>query len=561
MSEAGKKQNFLHGAALLAMATAVVKLIGAFYKIPLKMIIGDQGYGYFTTAYDIYSVLLMVSTAGLPIAMSRMISQASSLGRYNQVRRVYKTSRAIFLALGLVSSLLMILGCRALADVLEQPDAWAAILCLGPCALLMGILSTYRGFFQGQENMRPTSNSQMLEAVFKLLVGLAAAFIIMRMTQSVSLAAGGAILGVTVSCLVSAVYLKSKFSPAYRELPQTGEKVTGHRETAKALLAVAIPITIGSAGLQLLTVVETGLYMDRLVNLIETNRYTLPLIDTLKQELMVADAAAISGDLSNQVAASLKGIYNFSQTVFNMPCAFIIPITASVLPAITSHLTLLNNRAVRATEESAARITGLLSLPCSVGLAILARPVMALLGGYSGEKLALASSLMAMLAVSIFLYAVIQYTNVVLQSHNLAHIPVVNMLVSGVMKLVVVYILVGNPALGILGAPIGTLLCYGAISVLNLIAIARMVPQKPNLLGNLLRPLLPAALMGAAVWGCYWGLTQVLGAEGSRVLLCGIPIAVGGAVYLVCVVAFKAIKREDCLLLPKGEKLAKLLHL
>ncbi len=561
MSEAGKKQTFLHGAALLAMATAVVKIIGAFYKIPLKMIIGDQGYGYFTTAYDIYSVLLMISTAGLPIAMSRMISQASSLGRYEQVRRVYKTSRSIFLGLGIFSTLLMLLGCRFLANVLEQPDAWAAIACLGPCALLMGFLSTYRGFFQGQENMRPTSNSQMLEAVFKLIVGLAAAYILMRTTQSVALAAGGAILGVTVSCLVSSVYLHAKFRPAYRDLPHTGEEVTTWKQTAKSLLAVAVPITIGSAGLQLLTVIETGLYMDRLVSLIDQNLYTLPLVQTLRTELAASGQAATAQELSQLVAANLKGIYNFSHTVFNMPCAFIIPITASVLPAITSQLTLCDHDGVRRTEESAARVTGLLSLPCSVGLGLLARPVMALLGGYSGEKLELAASLMALLSVSIFLYALIQYTNVILQSHDLAHVPVVNTLAAGVMKLVAVYILTGNPSLGILGVPVGTVLCYAAIAVLNLIAIARLVPQKPRLLAALLRPLLPAALMGLAVFGTYRGLVHVLGSDGSRVLLCGVPIAVGVAVYLAGVVVFKTLKREDCLLLPKGEKLARLLRL
>ena len=127
MSETGKKQNFLHGAALLALATAVVKIIGAFYKIPLKMIIGDQGYSYFITAYDIYSVLLMISTAGLPIAMSRMISQVSSLKRYGQVRKVYQTARIIFLILGVLSCGLMMIFCRELAAFQGQPDAWASI--------------------------------------------------------------------------------------------------------------------------------------------------------------------------------------------------------------------------------------------------------------------------------------------------------------------------------------------------------------------------------------------------------------------------------------------------
>ena len=559
MSETGKKQSFLHGAALLAIAVAVVKLIGAFYKIPLKMIIGDQGYGYFTTAYDIYSVLLMISTAGLPIAMSRLISQSNSLGHYNQVRRIYKTARIIFLGLGVVSTLLMVIGCKWLAGVMEQPDAWAAILCLGPCAFFMGFISSSRGFFQGQENMRPTSRSQMLEAVCKLIVGLVAAFLIMRFTKSVALAAGGAILGVTVSCLVSAIYLNAKLRPAYRELPQSDDEAKSFGATAKGLLAIAIPITIGSAGLQLLTVVETGLYMDRLVDIIDTNRYSLPLVEILRTELAAKGTA--SADMPNQIAASLKGIYNFAQTIFNMPCAFIIPITASVLPAVTAQLTLKNDQAVRSTEESAARVAGLLSWPCTVGLCVLAAPVMGLLGGYTGEKLTFAGHMMLMLGACIFLYCIIQYTNMILQSHGYAHVPVINMLGCGVVKLVVVYVLAGNPNIGIYGVPTGTILCYGAIGVLNLLAICKLVPQKPRLLRNLLRPVLPAAAMGVAVYGCSWALQKLLGADVSRVILCGVPVVVGVAVYFVCVVVFKTIKREDCLLLPKGEKIAKLLRL
>ena len=532
MSESNKKQTFLHGAALLAIATAVVKIIGALYKIPLKMIIGDLGFGYFNTAYEIYSVLLMISTAGLPVAMSRMVSEAATLGHYNRVRQVYRTSRAIFVGLGLVSALLMVVGCKALAQFQRQPDAWFAILCLGPCALLVGLLSTYRGFFQGQGNMIPTSVSQVLEAVFKLIVGLAAAFVLLQYTKSISLAAGGAILGVTGSCLISAVYLRSKFSPAYKELPASHEAVPSFAATAKGLLAIAVPITIGSAGLQLLTVLETNLYMGQL----------------------------LSHGLTHETAGVMKGIYNFSQTIFNMPCAFIIPITVSIIPAITSHLTLLNNRGVRATEESAARITGLLSLPCAAGLALLAGPVMALLGGYEGERLDLATKLMFILGIAVFPYGIVQYTNAVLQAHGKAHIPVINMLLSGAAKLVVVYVLAGNAAIGILGAPLGALLCYVCIALLNLISIARFVPQKPALVGNLLKPLLPAAIMGVAVCVSHWALTDLLNIS-SRVLLCGLPIAVGAVVYCFAVVWCKAITRDDCLLLPKGEKLAKLLKL
>ena len=529
-----KKQNFLHGAALLAMATAIVKIIGAFYKIPLNMIIGEQGFGYFNTAYNIYAVLLMISTAGLPIAMSRLISQAHAVGNYNQVRRVYATARGIFLGLGVVSSALMMIFAHQLAAFQKQPDAWAAIFCLGPCALLMCVMSTFRGFFQGQGNMRPTSNSQILEAVFKLFVGLALAYLVMKETGSVGLAAGGAILGVTVSCLVSSLYLYAQLRPAYRDMPKGGGETKSFGATAKELLVIAVPITIGSAGLQVLTLVETNLYMGQLLT---------------------------AGGMSQNTADITKGIYDMCFTVFNMPCAFMVPITTSVLPAITALITTQNYDGAKATEESAARITGLISLPCAVGLSVLAQPVIGLLGGYTGENLRLAGTILAILGVNIFFYATIQYTNVVLQSHGYAHIPVINTLLCGGMKLAVVYVLVGNPQIGIVGAPVGMALCYLCIGVMNLIAISKVVPHKAKILRNLLRPALPAVLMGAVVFGVYRLLMAVLGAGISRVILCGVPVAVGVVTYLVCVVLFKAISREDFLLLPKGDKISKILRL
>ncbi len=562
MASSSKKQTFLHGAALLAMATAVVKLVGALYKLPLKMVIGDEGYSYFSSAYDIYTVLLLVSTAGLPVAMSRMISQASSLNDSKQARRVYNTSRALFLGIGGISSALMLLFCKTLAQSQEQPDAWMAIFCLAPCAFFMGIISTYRGFFQGQGNMLPTSKSQILEAVVKLTVGLAAAVLILQLGGTIPMAAAGAILGVTMSCFVSVFFLFGQFR-RYAD-----PEILAERQpmfcgvTCKRLLAIAVPITIGAAGLQLLTVIETSLYMDRLVELLETNRLTSGLVDVLQAEVLSANPQGLStADLNSKIAANMKGIYNLSQTIYNLPNSFITPITVSIIPAITAHLTLANDRQTKATEESAARITGLLSLPCAVGLMVMAQPVMGLLGGYTGEKLELAGQLMGTLGISVFLHAIVLLTNAIMQAHGHANLPVVNMLCSGVFRLLVVFLLSGNPHIGILGVPIGTALCNLAICILNLFSMAKCVPQKPALVKNLLRAALPALIMGAVAYGSWQGLVYILGQNASRVILCGAPIALAACVYLVCVVLFKSITREDCLLLPKGERIAKLLHL
>ena len=531
MSEAQKKQNFLQGTALLAMATAIVKVIGALYKIPLNAIIGEQGFGYFNTAYEIYNVLLMISTAGLPVAMSRMISQANSLKYYNQVRRVYQTARGIFLGLGISGSLLMTVFCRQLAQFQNQPDAWAAIGFLGPCVLLICIMSTFRGFFQGHSNMLPTSISQVLEAVVKLIVGIVAAVLMLKFTGSVAMAAGGAILGVTASCLVSSIYLFGCFRKVYTQLPEGQDPARSFSDTAKGLLIIAIPITLGSAGLQLLTMLETKIYMGRLLAL---------------------------GN-SQAAADTMRGIYGMTQTIFNMPCAFITPITISIIPAITAQLTTLNFDEAKATEESAARITGLVSMPCAFGLALLAEPVTALLGGYTGANLVLATRLMTVLGISIMFNALVLVTTAIMQAHGHAGRPVINMLIGGLLKLAAVYMLTGNPNIGIVGTPIGTLLCYLAIAILNLYSIRVLIPKAPAIIRNIIRPFLAAALMGVFTWLCWAGLKHI-GID-SRLILCGAPIAVGVAVYAVAAVKLKVITREDCLLLPKGEKIAKLLKL
>ena len=530
-----KKQSFLHGAALLAMATAIVKVIGALYKIPLNAILGTKGFAYFNTAYDIYAVLMMISTAGLPVAMSRMISAANSLDNHRQMRRIYQTAQILFLAICLPGALLMTVFCRELAQFQEQPDAWAAIACLGPSVLMVGFISAFRGFFQGQSNLVPTSVSQVMESAAKLVVGLIAATLLLNLTGQVSLAAGGAILGVTSGCTVAAIYLFILFRKSYRSLDKTKGQELSFGATAKELLSIAIPITIGSAGLQIITMMEVKVYMSQLLNT----------------------------GFTQDAADSMKGVYNMAQPIFNMPCAFITPITVSAIPAITRALTLKNHDQVQATEESASRITALISMPCAFGLFTLAEPIMALLGGYTGEELTLAANLMRVLGLCVIFNSTVLLTNAIMQAHGHVVLPVINMFVGGALKLAVIYILTGNPSLNIVGVPVGTVCCYLVITVLNLLAMNRSIEKPPHIVRNMLRPALSGILMAAAVMLSYFGLSRIfpLGAAIGKLALCVGPIVVGVVVYVFCVIKFKAITREDCLLLPKGEKIAKLLRL
>ena len=527
-----KKQTFLGGAAVLALATAIVKVIGAFYKIPLNRLIGDEGFGYFNTAYDIYSVLLMIATAGLPVAMSRMISEAKALGRTRQIHKIYKTARLVFLTLGLIGTAGMMFLCRGLAALMSQAESWFAILCLSPAVLFICLISAERGFFQGQANMVPTSISQVMEALCKLVVGLGLAFALNRLTHSMTYAAGGAILGVTLSTVVSTVYLCAKRRKAVKEMADDcpDPTVFSGRQTAKRLLAIAIPITLGAAGLQIITTVDAAVYMARLKG-----------------------AAGMAAE-----ADRLKGIYNFAQTVFNLPCAFITPLTISVIPAITEQITLRRHRMANTVAESATRVMSLIAMPCSVGLAVLAEPIMALLGGYSAERLALAVTLIRILGVCVFFNSFVLVLNAIMQAHGFVYIPVVFMIVGGILRVIASFILVGNPEINIVGAPVSTLICYAVISVLGVFAVRRVLRHPPRILSNLYKPALASILMGAVAFGAD-RLALRLHFPLIPRLVFGIFTA--GAAYLVLVLLLRIVTKDDCRLLPKGDKIAKILRI
>ena len=549
-----KKQTFLQGTAVLAMATVLVKLMGFLFKVPLNNIIGEDGFGYFNTAYDVYNVLLMISTTGLPVAMSRMISQAQTLGNHAQIKRIYRTSLYVFLTIGMVGSLGMLFFCRQLSVmVTTNENSWAAIAALAPCVLLICLVSAYRGFFQGQSNMTPTSVSQIFEAVTRLVVGLGLAWLVMKLTGKayvrmqgivlapgetaqdygdITLAAGGAILGVTLGSLISVVYLHHKFRQSNQILSLGGGTAKSTRSTMKELLSIAVPITLGSAGLQIINLFDTMIYMRRLTGALQW---------------------------TEKMADSAKGVYNFCQTVFALPCSFIPTITIAVIPAITASLTRKDLAEAKATSESSVRTMALIAMPCAAGLFVMAEPVIRLLcSTYTEDKIQLAATMLAILGLTVIFNSLVLLLNAIMQAHGDVVTPVVNMLIGGIIKIIVNYILVGQPNLNIVGAPIGTFICYISITALDLIAMKRHISARPAIFTNIIRPGLSSAIMGAATFMVYRVLSNAIS---SWKLACLLSLAFAVVLYAVLVVFLRCLTYEDCMLLPKGEKIAKILRI
>ena len=528
-----KKQSFLQGVAVLTAATIIVKLLGFIYKVPLQNILQERGFGYFNTAYDVYNVLLMISTTGLPVAVSRMISQAQALENYAQIRKVYSTSMKVFLTIGVVGTLIMLVFSRQLSVmVTTNENSWAAIAALSPCVLLICIVSAHRGFFQGQSNMTPTSISQVYEAMIRVVFGLGGAWLLLKKTGSLVYAAAGGIFGVTMGCIVAVIYLRIQFGKSNQILQRGGGEAKSTRATMKELLAIAVPITLGSAGLQIINLFDTMIYMRRLTG-----------------------ALAWSSD----AADTAKGIYNFCQTIFNLPCSLVTPITISIIPTVTAALTVKNLSGARHTEESAVRTMALITMPCAVGLAVLAEPIIRLLASnYGAESVATATPILMYLGIAVIFNSTVLLFNAIMQAHGDVTTPVVNMLIGGIVKVIVNYILVGIPALNIVGAAIGTVICYLTITILDLIAMRKTVTTRPVIFRNIVRPGLAALLMGAATVLSYRVLARLVS---SNTVACLGALVIAVIAYAILVLALQCITYEDCMLFPKGEKIAKILHI
>lgn len=603
----GQKQNtFFGGAAILAAGILVVKLIGMFYKIPLVNIIGDQGSTDFTNAYNIYSVLLTISTAGLPVAVSKLVSEANAQGRLNQVHKIFRLALMIFLTLGVLSFLVMYFRADWLAAAMNDTKAAPGIKAMAPAVVCVGCLSALRGYSQGHMNMTPTSVSQIIEALCKLVIGLSLAYALTKAGQPPEIAAAGAITGVTVGTMVALAYMILNFLVARsrehrlsRDVPESAATIIGD------ILRIAIPVTLGSSMVGIVTVVDAGLVQGQLqrVLLEKPECWALyaqyvdfaPLESAIAawKESLSSGAASTMSVLSAQVEAELKagtaqsaalalhntlesvsrtlyGNYSGALTIYNLPNALMAAITASVIPAVSGALTQWDKKGAARISSAALRVTALLACPMGVGLYVMGTPIMQLL--YPSLEKEIAGPLLSMLGLANILVCLVLVSNSILQAYGFVTLPVLVMILGGGLKIAANYIVVAMPTVGIYGAPVGNLPCFGLCLLLDLFIIARVIPRRPQYVEVFAKPVLASLLMGAAAWAVYGlaekilsrvpeGETQaVLSRTGGAIATLG-AIGVAAVVYGVLIVALRAITRDDLSLMPKGDKIARLLRL
>ena len=536
-NQTGKqKQNTMFGGvAILAVGIAIVKLIGALFKIPLFNVLGESGATDFNNAYAIYSVLLTISTAGLPVALSKTVSEANTLGRINQKQKVFRVALTAFLTMGLVSFGVMWFGADRLAAMMNNSHAAPGIMALAPAVVCVGCLSAFRGYAQGHMNMTPTAVSQIIEALCKLFLGLGLAAIVMQggfafvpQGERTSYAAAGAITGVTVGTVLALVYMTGNYLRARSRAGQVGtDRPDSSGRIFGSLMRIAVPITLSTS--------------------------LVPIINVLDNSLVLGQLQDALG-MTEEASRALYGNYAVAVSLHNLPGSFMTAFTAAIIPAVSAALARRDGGGAARITGSVLRITALLAMPMGVGLMVMAEPIMRLL--YPGYDVTITGPLLSVAGLAAICVCLVLVSNSVLQAYGHVNVPIVTTLIGGGVKVLSNYHLVAIPEINIHGAPMGLLLCYAVTLVLNLVLLRRTADGIGRYLSMFGKPLAASVVMGGAAWAVY-GLG--VGLLGNTLALMA-AIGVAAAVYLVLVLALRAVSRDDVMLMPKGEKIAKILH-
>ena len=556
-----KNQTLLSGALILVASTIIVKLISAIYKIPITNYIGGIGMGYYTTAYKIYLPIWSISMAGLPIAVSKLISENMALGKYNNVKSIFKVSLRAFLVTGTAGTLLLAaVAYPYVKYVARAPEALPVILCIAPAILICCIMSAYRGYYEGMRNMVPTAISQITESLVKLVFGLGLTYLAIRYCASHGITkpevrypieASAAILGVTLGTLGSQIYLwikmkKDGYGFTEEEL-FLAPKADSNKQILHSLITLAIPIVLTSLIANVATLIDAATVQNRLAVAVangeQTIRQMYPFIPKGTDKLNVY----------------LYGCFDVDETLRNMVPQITLTLGVSSLPALAQYWAVNDKKNIRISIESVLRICMLISMPAGVGMAVLSKPILTLLYGSKQPDIPfMCEDILVIFGFTLFLYALSSPVTTLLQAIGKAKIPAISFGAACVVKIVLNYILVGMPEFNIKGAAISTVACYAISVFVNMLFLIKYTKVRINFVSVALKPIIASVFCGIAAWGSYKLLDGRFGIPDKIITLIAIVIAV--IVYAVVLLLIKGLSKEDVLMLPAGEKIAKVLE-
>ena len=507
------KNGFVGGIIILTVSNLLVKVTGLLFKIPMNYIMGDTGMGYYNSAYSIYTLFYMLSTSGLPVAISVTVSEKRAQGKIGSAKKVFHLALAVFAAIGLLAFALMFFASDKLALLISSELSAMSIAAAAPTILFVCVSGAYRGYFQGCGNMMPTAVSQLIEAMGKLLIGIACALYAIRMGAEIHVVAAYAVFGLTAGSFVGMLYLViTGFVRGDRDLVTEHEIDYTSDKTGsifRRFLAISIPVTLSASVMSLTNTLDTA---------------------------MIQRILILSGMTAEEATAAYGNYTSLAVPLFNLPPVLIYPIAYSLVPVVAAAAGECKIEAAREKITMSLRYALIIGLPCAMGLSALSDPILCLL--YNDTSAHSAAMLLTLLAPSSLLVCILAITNSVLQGCGKEKMPVISMLVGGGVKLLSGMLLI--KLYGISGAPVSTFLCYLTVTVMNLAFTVRYT--KVHLTpGMLYKPLLSAVVCSLSAVLFNNILKPVLGSSPA----CVSSVLVAAVVYLTMLILLGEVSLTD----------------
>jgi len=502
-----KRQSLIKGTVVLGVAGIVAKFLGLFFRWPLQMLIGDLGMGYYQTSYPIYMFFIAVAS-GIPVAVSKMVSEKNALGDREGVVQVLRKAMFIMLCAGAGFTILMLLFSRQLISILSWNDkSYYALMGIAIAPIFISIMSVLRGFFQGLQNMNYTAVSQILEQIGRVVVGVGLAFVLLP--KGIEFAAGGAALGAAAGGILGGSYLIVKYFIVKREFHF--EKIRNDNKILGNILYIAIPISLGAAVGSIMALIDSVLVQQKL----------------LLAGFTRTEATILFGQLTGKAFV-----------LINVPLTLSMALCVSIVPAIAEAHVLQNNREVLNKVEFAIKLSSAIALPSLFGLFFMASPILNLI--FPGQ--AQGFQILKYLSITIPFIVIAQISTAILQGLGKYIAPVINLSIGCIVKIIITVVLVPMPSINVYGAVIGSIAGYVIIAILNMSLLKRTLKSKINYYDAIVKPGYASLVMITAVVFLY---KYVYNYTMSNGIACILSILIGVLIYGIFIFVFGIFNYGD----------------
>lgn len=534
MSNNSKKNGFIMQAGILAMAGIIVRIIGILYRSPLTAIIGDEGNGYYSTAYNIYTIILLLSSYSIPSAISKVIAQRLAVGEYKNAQKIFHCAFIYVIIVGGIAGLFAFFG----AGLLVEENSVTVLRVFAPTIFLSGLLGVFRGYFQAHRTMVQTSVSQIIEQILNAVVSIGAAHLLIQMvadrseTTRAIYGAIGSALGTGSGVLIGLVFMWSAYQTVRKDTLQKVKDDTSHFDLSYKQIFVII-----------FTMVTPFILSTFIYNFSTSLNQTI-YTKIMKYVVLMEES---------QIAVNYGIFAGKAVVISNIPIAIASAMSSAMIPSISMSYAQGNYEKSRQQVHMAVKTTMLISIPCAVGMFALARPVTQLLFPQRAS-LDLAASLLRVISVSVIFYALSTLTNAVLQGIGRVNVPVMNAAVALVIQTVILVGLLFFTNLSLYALAIAMVLYSFMMCLLNNVAVRSSLSYRQEYKRSFILPSIAAVIMGGIAYLCYAGVYALVS---SNVISLFVSIVIAVIVYFLLIIKTKAVSQEELLGIPKGSVLVK----